>query len=166
MSPRTKHARSASLPWACALLAALLGARAHADVSSCTISASGVAFGTYTPATPATLTGTGTINLTCTVTTKKSTVTIDLSTGSSGSYATRTLRSGTDVLNYNLYLDAADTQVWGDGTGGSLEDTVPIIAHGNGSQASATFTIYGAVAALQDPAPGSYTDTITVTVNF
>jgi len=166
VSPRTKHARSASLPWACALLAALLGARAHADVSSCTISASGVAFGTYTPATPAALTGTGTVNLTCTVTTKKSTVTIDLSTGSSGSYATRTLRSGTDVLNYNLYLDAADTQVWGDGTGASVEDTVPIMAHGNGSQANATFTIYGAVAALQDPAPGSYTDTITVTVNF
>jgi spore coat protein U-like protein len=154
------------LPWACAVLAALLGARAHADVSSCTLSASGVFFGTYTPATPAPLTGTGTINLTCTVTTKKNTLTIDLSPGSSGSYATRTLRSGTDVLNYNLYLDAADTQVWGDGTGGSVVDSVPIMAHGNGSQASATFTIYGAIAALQDPAAGGYTDTITVTVNF
>ena len=36
---------------------------------------------------------------------------VDLSTGSSANYTTRTLRNGTDALNYNLYADAAYTTI-------------------------------------------------------
>ena len=105
------------------------------------------------------------------VNSKTNTITIDLTTGASNSYTTRTLTSGAFTLNYNLYLDAAYTEVWGDGTGGSVVDTVTLTRNGNGNgngnkQANATATIYGSVAALQDATPGTYTDTITVTVNY
>jgi spore coat protein U-like protein len=64
----------------------------------------------------------------CTSTTPGST-TINLvanySTGSSGTYALRTLRSGANVLNYNLYFDAAYTQVRGDGTNGTQPGRAP-----------------------------------------
>jgi spore coat protein U-like protein len=143
-----------------------LCAPAHAAVTSCTVTATSVAFGTYTPLTPAPLTSTGTISLICTVTTRKNTVTIDLSTGASNSFAPRTLTSAANSLNYNLYLDAALTQIWGNGTGSSLEDSFTITRTRGTNQTSATATVFGAVAALQDPFPGSYSDTITVTVNF
>ena len=139
---------------------------AHAAVTSCSVTTTGVAFGTYTPLTPTALAGTGTIDITCTVNSHKNNITIDLSTGLSNSYTQRTLVSGTDILNYNLYLDAANTQIWGNGTGTSNIDTVTLTRKGNATTVSTTATVYGAVAALQDPAPGTYADTITVTVNY
>lgn len=160
MSSHTRHLAAAAL-------LTVLCPLAHAAVTSCTVTATGVAFGNYTPLAPTALTGTGTITATCTVTTHTNTITIDLSTGLSNVYATRTLVSGTNTLNYNLFLDAAYSQIWGNGTGGSVIDTVTLTRHGGGTQQiTATATVYGAVAALQDPVPGSYADTITVTVNY
>jgi len=151
----------------CVALAALLRPCAHAAVTTCTVTATGVAFGTYTPLTPIALTSTATLSVTCTVTTHRNTITIDLSTGASNRFTPRTMTSGANILNYNLYLDAADTQIWGDGTGGSVIDSITLIRVGGGTKSvSANATVYGAVAALQDPAPGSYTDTITVSVNY
>jgi spore coat protein U-like protein len=153
-----------------AALAILLVPAARAAVSSCTVTVTGVAFGTYTPLTTTALPGTGSIVLSCTVTTRTNNVTIDLSTGLSNSYSPRTMMNGTYPLNYNLYIDAAKTEIWGNGTGGSLVDTVTLTSTGGGGgggrTANATLNIYGAVAALQDPAVGSFTDTITVTVNY
>lgn len=149
-----------------AALATLLCPLADAAITSCTITTTGVAFGTYTPLTPTALAGTGTLAITCTVNSHKNNITIDLSTGLSNSYTQRTLVSGTNILNYNLYLDAANSQIWGDGTGTSNIETVTLTRKGNATTVSTTATVYGAVAALQDPAPGSYADTITVTVNY
>jgi len=43
---------------------------------------------------------------------------------------------------------------------------VKLTRHGNNNTITTNVTVYGAVAPAQDPAPGSYTDGITVTVNF
>src|SRR5689334_22391696 len=91
-----------------ALFLALAAPRAAE--AACTISAgAAVSFGNYdwTVATPTDTVGT--MTYTCTTT-----ALVFLSTGSSGSYTTRTMLSGANVLNYNLYTDAARTQVWGD----------------------------------------------------
>jgi spore coat protein U-like protein len=145
---------------ALALLASALG-RAG-SITSCTVSVTGVAFGNYTPLQSSALDMNGAIKISCTGVTGNNAVTIDLSTGASNSYLTRTLTSGTDTLSYNLYYDAGYSQVWGNGTGGSVEGSASI----KNNAPSASLAVYGAIAAGQDPAPGSYADTILVTVNY
>ena len=153
-----------------ALLTPLASRPAQAAVLDCTVSATSVAFGAYVPLQPGALIGTGTMTAICTVNSVKNTLTITLSAGVSGSFITRTLTTtvGTTTypLNYNLYQDAANTLIWGDGTAGSQADTVTITRHGNNNTITTNLTVYGAVAPAQDPAPGIYTDSITISVNF
>jgi spore coat protein U-like protein len=153
-----------------ALLTPLATPPVYAAVVGCTVSATSVAFGTYVPLQPGALIGTGTMTMICAVNSHKNTLTVDLSPGVSGSFITRTMTTivGTTTypLNYNLYQDAASTVIWGDGTGASQANTVTITRHANNNTITINLTVYGAVAPAQDPAPGSYTDGITVTVNF
>jgi spore coat protein U-like protein len=149
-------------PLALLVAAACISPASRAAIASCTVTATGVVFGIYTPLQAAPLNSNGTIGIACTGVSGRNTVTIDLSAGASGNYLTRTLVAGTFTLNYDLYLDAAYTQVWGNGTGGSVEGSARIRRRGR----NVTLTVYGAIAARQDPAPGSYTDNITVSVNY
>jgi len=90
-------------------------------------------------------------------------VTIDLSAGGSGTYFPRRMTgAGVETLDYNLYRDAARTQIWGNATGGTLRygPTVPQ------SNTNVLIPIYGRIPAGQDKSAGSYTDTITATVNY
>jgi len=162
MSHRAPRLSPVRALWLSAALALVCASPARGVIGSCTVSAVGVAFGVYTPLQAAPLDVNGTINIACTGVHGRNTVTIDLSTGLSNSYVNRTLSTGTATLNYNLYYDAAYTQVWGNGTGGSVQGSTTIRRRAP----NASLPIYGSVAALQDPAPGSYTDTITVTVNY
>lgn len=148
--------------WLLLALGALAAPAVHAQIGSCTVSASGVVYGTYTPLQAGPLASNGSINIACSAITHHTTITIDLTTGASGSYLNRTLTSGANALKYNLYLDAANTQIWGNGTGGSVEASAVIRRRAP----TVTLTVYGAVAASQDPAPGGYTDNITVSVNY
>jgi spore coat protein U-like protein len=149
---------------ALALLAALAVPLARAgSITSCTVAVTGVTFGVYTPLQTTPLDINGAINIACTGVTGNNGITIDLSTGASNSYApTRWLVSGTYTLGYNLYFDAAYTQVWGNGTGGSVEGGASI----KRNSPKASLPVYGVIAAGQDPAPGSYSDALTVTVNY
>ncbi len=94
------------------------------------------------------------------------TVGVSLSPGLSGNYATRTMLSGANRLNYNIYWDPQYTVVMGDGTGGSSAGTAGPITVVSGSSVQATGTMYGYVPARQDVAAGSYSDIITVTVTY
>ena len=149
---------------ACGLLALFFSDLAHALVTSCSVSASGVAFGIYDPAAPAATLSSGTIAVNCVVSgaTGHNPITIAFSSGGSGTFGSRTMASGTDTLSYNLYLDAAYTQVWGDGTGGSVTDT-QYVTPGKPAFSS---TVYGMMPALQSANAGTFSDTITVTVSF
>jgi spore coat protein U-like protein len=86
--------------------------------------------------------------------------TVALSTGS-GSFTQRKMTSGTYSLHYQIYTSAALSTVWGDGTGSSST-----VAGGNGGVASQTLTGYGVISTSQYVTPGSYTDTITVTLTY
>jgi spore coat protein U-like protein len=136
-----------------ALAACLLTAASGAS-AACTMSVSGPVFGTYDPFASTPLDAAGSVRFSCT-----SPAAILLSTGSSGSYAPRTMRSGSSTLAYNLFTDAARTSVWGDWTGGS---TLRLVGAGNDQ----TIPIYGRVPPLQDPGPGAYGDTLIVTFYF
>src|SRR4029078_84447 len=93
---------------------AVLGLAPRAD-DACTVSTSGINFGTYSVYSPGAATSTATVTYNCGNHDKN--IEIDLSAGSSATFTTRTLKQGTTALNYTLYTDAALTKIWGDGTG-------------------------------------------------
>jgi spore coat protein U-like protein len=151
-----------------AALGMLLSALAHASLNniSCSVSATGVSFGTYNPVSPSALASTGSVTVSCSANgSGTDAATIALSTGSSGTYAARTMQSGTSTLSYNLYDNAAETMIWGNGNGASVIYNFTISIQGSGTYQT-TATVYGLIPAGQNVAPGSYTDTITVTVSY
>ncbi len=119
----------------------------------------GVNFGSYDVFSASPKTATGSISYSCTDVQGNKRMTMDLSAGS-GTFANRTLGSGSNFY-YNLYKDAANSQVWGDGTGTTYEFSV----NPNDTNVH-TLTVYGTIPAGQDVGVGNYTDTITVTLNF
>jgi spore coat protein U-like protein len=89
-------------------------------------------------------------------------VTVTLSTGQSGAYASRQMSAGTgDRLMYNIFTDPSCTTIFGDGNGGSrqlinsLEKGIPWV-----------FPYYGRIPAGQDVAAGLYGDRLVLTVDF
>ena len=99
-----------------------------------------------------------TIQVQCTDTTPYN-IGLNAGTGSGASVATRKLSNGGAVINYSLYTDNARSTVWGNTIG-----TDTVAATGNG--ASQSYIVYGRIPPQSTPAPGSYTDLITVTVTY
>jgi len=127
---------------------------------SCSVAAGALAFGASIP-TPVTtpVLSTTVISAVCS-TTVPYTVALGAGTGPTATPAVRQMTSGANVLNYSIFEDAARTQVWGDGTGGT------VVSAQTGTGAPQSITAYGSIAAGQTPAIGTYTDTITVAVVF
>jgi spore coat protein U domain-containing protein, fimbrial subunit CupE1/2/3/6 len=149
---------------------------AHAK-HTCTLSTLGLAFGNYDPTSAIAVTTNGSISFTCTYNGKGFTATLTLSTGSSGSYTPRTLVSGTQTLKYNIYLNAADTEIFGDGTGSGLGATYyydlcypggNVSCPGGGGQSGTQYVVpmYGLLPAAQDVPAGVYSDTIIATLTY
>lgn len=148
-------------------MAALAPATAHALLATCTVGATSVAFGAYNPASGTALDSTGTITVNCTTSLGLGLLVswdILLSTGGSGGYAPRRLQSGANTLSYNLYNSSAYSSVWGDTTASTVKvsDNATVVIAGISKQ----YTMYGRIPALQNVAAGTYTDTITVTLNY
>jgi spore coat protein U-like protein len=101
---------------------------------------------------------TSTIAVTCSNTTPYN-IGLDAGTGSGATVAVRKLTSGGATVNYSLYSDAGRATVWGNTVG---TDTVA----GTGNGSSQNFTVYGRIPTQTTPAPGTYNDTITVTVTY
>jgi spore coat protein U-like protein len=134
--------------------------------ATCTVATSNVAFGTYDPSSGSANNATGSVAVTCT---SGSTYTIALdagaNAGTASSFSNRRMKSGSsNYLAYQLYLDSGHATVWGDGTNSSSLNPTSGTLTGNGSAQS--YTVYGQVTASQYVAPGSYTDTVNVTVTY
>jgi len=126
--------------------------------ASCTInSASTLNFGSQGVLT-ANVDQTSTLAVQCTNTTPYN-IGLDAGTGSGATVATRKMTSGGATVNYSLYSDSGRTTVWG-----NTVSTDTVAATGNG--AAQSYTVYGRVPSQTTPAPGTYTDTITVTVTY
>jgi spore coat protein U-like protein len=156
---------------ACLALAVLLACAEAAAAVDCTVSTAGVAFGTYDPLAAAPTDSTGNVTIVCTHLSGGATQVaygVALSTGSSGTYVRRQLRAGTTALNYNLFIDSARSGIWGDGSAGtSVANGSATIGPGVGNgRREDSRTIYGRIPATQDALPGSYNDSIIVTLVF
>jgi len=158
--------RRVAVSVACGIALSCAPPPAFALLQSCTVAATPVAFGTYDPSSATALAGTGTITVTCSVLLLGllESWTLSLSTGGSGNFTSRQMTTGGQSLLYNLYTAPGHTQVWGNGSGGTgtVSDSQFLVV----GSASYPYTVYGLVNALQDRAPGTYTDVITVTVNY
>jgi spore coat protein U-like protein len=129
---------------------------------TCTVTTTSVNFGNYTTTTATPNDSVGTVTTHCSNNGQTSIATdISLSTGF-GTYAQRTMKSGSNLLNYNLYTNASRATVWtnvvpSEGHANYQVDTTPI---------DKIFSVYGRIPALQNVPIGTYTDTIIVTVNY
>jgi spore coat protein U-like protein len=132
--------------------------------ATCTVGASPLSFGNYRP-------GQGSVSANTTLAVRCArgtpfTVTLDAGTGGR-TVTQRVMTFGAYQLQYSLYTSAARTTVWGDGTLSSA--TVSGVGHGVSSGQAVVETVYGQVPDIvmnQDLAPGLYTDTVRVTVNY
>lgn len=132
--------------------------------ANCTISSTGVAFGSYDPVVAnasTNLDATGTLSVTCT---SGSNGDITLSQGanptatSTDGAPARRMANGTNFLSYSLFQDSARTAVWGNTTTTDISHT--------GTGTATAVTVYGRVASGQNVPAGSYTDTVVATVTF
>ncbi len=134
---------------------------------SCGVSVGTMSFGTYDPQSLSPHDGVGTVTVTCTVLLLGGNVSyeIDIDQGSSSSFDPRTMESGANTMNYNLFADASRTQIWGDGGSGTVtvSDGYSFLI---GLAVIRNYTIYGRIPASQITPAGSYSDTLTVTVTF
>ncbi|HEX2827767.1 MAG TPA: spore coat U domain-containing protein [Burkholderiales bacterium] len=129
-------------------------------VPTCSISAAALNFGAAIPnPINSNVDGQSTVTATCS-SGAPYTVALNVGTGSGATYAARRMTSGGNTLVYNLYTDPSRSQVWGDGTGGSN------LSNGSGTGAAQAINVYGRITAGQTVPTGTYTDTITVTINF
>ncbi len=129
----------------------------------CTVSTTATSFGMYDIFSTFPTDSTGSITITCDESPPPNvTVLIGPSPNSGGFYPRKMrLTGGNDLLNYNLYTDATYTNVWGDGTSGT--NVLTEKAHKN---RPLTLIIYGRIPTGQDVSAGSYSDILTVILNW
>jgi spore coat protein U-like protein len=127
-------------------------------VKDCIVSATALGFGNYTGAVN---NATSAVTVTCTNGTTYS-VGLDAGKATGATVTTRSMQLSTTptvpALNYTLTSGSGTGPNWGNSTGAWVT--------GSGSGAGQALTVYGQIAAGQYVAPGTYNDTITVTVTY
>jgi spore coat protein U-like protein len=144
------------------LLAAVMLLAPATGQAVCSVSASGVAFGVYNPFAGAPTNATGTVTVSCSRFFGAYSVALNGGLNGGGNSSSRRMTTGTVLLRYQLYMDAAHSAVWGDGTGGN----VTVNAGTCFSNCNTTYAVHGRIPARQAAGPGTYGDTILVTVTF
>jgi len=127
------------------------------DVTTCAVNASTLNFGAAGVLRSA-LDATSSVTVTCT-NSAPYTLALDGGLSAATNPALRKMTQGAQTITYGLYQDAGRSQPWGDSTG---TNTVA----GTGSGLSQSFTVYGRVPAQATPGPGTYTDTVVVTLSY
>jgi spore coat protein U-like protein len=126
--------------------------------AECRVTATPVAFGTYDVFASSPLDAIGEVVVSCSAASSARGPRIWLDAGANPGrgFGTRRMRSARGAsLAYDLFRDAARTEVWGDGTRG----TQVVVGLGR-------HVVHGRVPALQAVPTGQYSDTVTVTVEW
>jgi spore coat protein U-like protein len=122
----------------------------------CSVSAGSLGFGTYSAAA-ATL-GVASISVNCS---NGGAYQVSLESGQYSTGSTRRMAGpGGNFLNYELYSNSGRSIAWGNGTafGGQVS--------GTGSGSAQSLVVYGRIPASQLSTPGSYSDSVIVTVEY
>jgi spore coat protein U-like protein len=119
----------------------------------CMVATRGLNFGS-TPDLSVNVDATGQVNLTCTQSTEYD---IGLSVGGFAP-TTRRMTMGDEFVTYGLYRDAARTLGWGEAMGTQMS--------GVGTGLTESHVVYGRVMPQTAPSPGTYSDTVVVTIAY
>jgi len=127
------------------------------NATICSVSAATLNFGSAGVLRTA-VDGTSAITVTCT---NAAPYTVALGGGLSGATnpAQRKLSQASATITYGLYQDAGRAVPWGDSVGVNT-------AAGTGSGLAQTLTVYGRVPAQNTPSPGTYSDTVVLTISY
>ena len=124
-------------------------------VATCSISTTAVAFGQYTGSE---ILATGGVSATCVNGTDYD-IGLDAGLSTGATVTSRKMKSGANVLPYELFSNSDRTTNWGNTVG---TDTV----HGTGTGTSQNLTVYAKLPAGTVPAAGTYSDTVKATISF
>ena len=130
-------------------------------VANCRLVVPPLSFGTYDPlAAHAVQPADASVDvmLSCTRNTSAS-ISFDFGLHATGPNGRGMNGPGAEVLQYQIYRDAARSQLWAQGT-----DATRFIAHGVSSPDQ--LTVFGRIPPRQEVEPGAYTDVLTATVDF
>lgn len=132
---------------------------------SCGVSTTGVAFGSYDPVLGQNRDTSGTISVSCTGNSGDAVSYSLLLSAGDGTFSSRAMAGSAVPLQYNLYSDIARSQVWGDGTAGTIvvSDSYSIST----SPAVRSYTVYGSIPSGEAGATAAaYNDSIVITLNY
>lgn len=130
-------------------------------VTTCRIQApNDLAFGAYDPTIDTAATGTTTIRVRCTNGTSAPIALDDGLNGGGGDCTTRAMSDGANTLAYGLYQSSGTSTPWGCATGTNTYTYTATNAAWN------NVTVHGVIPAGQNAPDGSYSDTVTATINF
>jgi spore coat protein U-like protein len=155
-----------------ALTLVLCGAGKVYAAADCAVSAVSLNFDFYDPLATGPDDAVGTVTVTCNYVSSGATrvnYRVTISNGMNGpSPVARQLGSGTSRLGYNVFANPARSQVWGTGTGGTVIASGSMtLGPGNGNRTrTSTHPVYGRIPQLQDAVPGTYNDTLVVTLTY
>ena len=145
----------------------LLAFALPAHAFNCNVNVTGLGFGGYDVFSNIPKDATATVTVTRNATPQNPNapipVIISLSPGNSGNFAQRHMQrvGGPERLAYNLYTTPSFSTAWGDGSAGSQTQT-NLVTRTNPWNA----TIYARIPAGQNVPVGSYSDVITVTIEW
>lgn len=122
--------------------------------AACSVSTTGMAFGSYDPLSAVALDSAATVTVACDVLA----VYAVASSSGGGGFQDRQMSAPGQLLHYNLYVDLTRLIVWGDGSLGTAR--LP------GTNVLGRHTVYGRIPARQNVGGGVYSDNITVTVTY
>lgn len=115
------------VPVAAIALAIGLAGTAPAAAQICTASATPLSFGVYDPFAGGPADITASVAISCRAVLPVSVAYAIQLDGGTGGVANRRLSNGAAALNYQLYVDAARSQIWGDGSAGSVTDRKSVV---------------------------------------
>lgn len=134
---------------------------------SCSVSAVNINFGTINPAFGAAQGFGNNISVTCNSNGSAFDIsyTLTFSSGSSGNISSRAMKNGSNSLGYNLYKDAAYSQILGSGSSGTYTFSKAYTLAKNSSQTD-NYTVYAKIPSVSSTLPLTYTDSIIVTLSY
>lgn len=143
---------------ALAIMFTAFSAQAYGAV--CNVGTVPVNFGSYNIFSSTPTDAQGSVTLMCDSPGVPFAISIDAGVNSGGLFSARKLKSvtGANTINYNLYTTAAATQIWGDGTGGSVTYSGVLQAN------TGSVVVHGRMPARQNAYVGFYSDSVIVTV--